>query len=303
MAVLGCRKAGECDLEADSVWQCRDLRFQLADRPLIMGILNVTPDSFSDGGCYYDCSRAVEHGLQMVRDGADIIDIGGESTRPGADDVPADVELGRVMPVVMELARHEGVVVSIDTAKSEVAEKALCAGARIVNDVSALSADARMAEVARFHGAGVILMHMKGSPRTMQRQAFYEDVVRDVLDYLSSRLDHAERMGIFRSALVIDPGIGFGKTAEHNVALLAHLRAFLECRRPVAVGVSRKTFIGKLTGRDVHDRLAGTLGALAFCIGEGARILRVHDVKAARDVMRTILPLLEEKNRVTGGIS
>ena len=296
-------------LESDSIWQCRNRVFRFAgakrsgeartaERPLVMGILNVTPDSFSDGGRYHDKNRAVEHGLQMVRDGADIIDVGGESTRPGAAPVSLDDELERVVPVVEALGRREDIVLSVDTMKSEVAKRALAAGVHIINDVSALGADPRMADMAKAYGAGVILMHMPGCPRTMQAQALYADVVREVRDYLIARVDYAERLGLARPTLAIDPGIGFGKTAVHNVSLLAHLGALRTCRRPIVVGLSRKAFIGQMTGRGVEDRYAGTLGALAFCLGEGAQILRVHDVKAVRDVVQVLSALRKEKCRV-----
>lgn len=283
---------------SDLIWQCRNRVFHTAERPLIMGILNVTPDSFSDGGRYQDKNSAVEHGLQMVRDGADIIDVGGESTRPGAEPVSLDDELERVVPVVEALSRREDIVLSVDTMKSEVAERALAAGAHIINDVSALEADPRMADVAKVYGAGVVLMHKRGEARTMQAQALYADVVREVRDYLIARVDYAERFGLARSTLAIDPGIGFGKTADHNVALLAHLGALRLCGRPIMVGLSRKAFIGQITGRGVEDRDAGTLGALAFCLGEGAQILRVHDVKALRDVVQVLSALRKEKCRV-----
>jgi len=284
--------------EADLIWQCRNRVFRLAwtaERPLIMGILNVTPDSFSDGGRYHDKNSAVEHGLQMVQDGADIIDVGGESTRPGATPVSLDNELERVVPVVEALSRREDVALSVDTMKSEVAERALVSGAHIINDVSALSADQRMVDVAKTYGAGVILMHKLGDPRTMQAQALYEDVVREVRDYLISRVDYAERLGLARSTLAIDPGIGFAKTAGHNVSLLANLSALRTCGRPIVVGLSRKAFIGQLTGRGVEERDAGTLGALAFCLGEGAQILRVHDVQAVRDMVQVLSALRKEK--------
>jgi dihydropteroate synthase len=286
------------DSDSDAIWQCRNRVFRLAERPLIMGILNVTPDSFSDGGRYHDKNSAVEHGLQMVRDGADIIDVGGESTRPGAAPVSLDTELERVVPVVAALGRREDIVLSVDTMKSEVAERALAAGAHIVNDVSALSADPRMADVAKAYGAGVILMHKRGDPRSMQAQALYADVVREVRDYLIARVDYAERLGLARNTLAIDPGIGFAKTAGQNVSLLAHLSALQTCGRPIVVGLSRKAFIGQMTGRGVEERDAGTLGALAFCLGEGAQILRVHDVSAVCDVVRVLGVLRKEKYRV-----
>ncbi|MFH1477760.1 MAG: dihydropteroate synthase [Verrucomicrobiota bacterium] len=299
------------DPESDLIWQCRNRVFRLARRspalpdeagtaeqPLIMGILNVTPDSFSDGGRYHNKNSAVEHGLQMVRDGADIIDVGGESTRPGAVPVSLDNELERVVPVITALRSREDIVLSVDTMKSAVAERALAAGAHIINDVSALEADPRMADVAKAYGAGVILMHKRGDARTMQMQALYADVVQEVRDYLIARAAYAEQSGLKRSTLAIDPGIGFAKTVGHNVSLLAQLGALRTCGRPIVVGLSRKAFIGQLTGREVADRDAGTLGALAFCLGAGAHVLRVHDVKASCDVVRVLGALMKEKCRV-----
>ncbi len=285
-------------LAGELIWQCRHRAFRPAERPLIMGILNVTPDSLSDGGRYCDKNSAVAHGLQMALDGADIIDIGGESTRPGAMPVSLDNELERVVPVVEALCRREDIVISVDTMKSAVAERALAAGAHIINDVSALEADPRMADVIKSYGAGVILMHKRGAPRTMQAQAMYTDVVREVCDYLIARVSYAEGLGLDRPTLAIDPGIGFSKTAGHNISLLAHLSALQACGRPIVVGLSRKTFIGQLTGRGVAERDAGTLGALAFCLGEGAQILRVHDVQAVRDVVQVLGALRKEKYRV-----
>ncbi|MBI2441704.1 MAG: dihydropteroate synthase [Lentisphaerae bacterium] len=284
---------------ADSakVWQCRQRVLRLAERPLIMGILNVTPDSFSDGGRYFRRDEAVARGLQMVQEGADIIDVGGESTRPGAEEVAVADELERVIPVIEALSRREDIVLSIDTMKSAVAERALQGGAHIINDVSALSADERMAAVAREFGAGVILMHKRGQPRTMQVDPVYADVVAEVRDYLGQRLDYAREQGLAARTLAIDPGIGFGKTCAHNVALLANLSALRAYGRPIVVGLSRKAFIGQLTGCAVAERLAGTLGALAFCLGEGAQVLRVHDVKAARDVGQVVSALLSAQIR------
>ncbi len=284
--------------EAGMIWQCRNRVFAPDERPLIMGILNVTPDSFSDGGRYHDKNQAVAHGLQMVQEGADIIDVGGESTRPGAMPVSLEDELERVVPVIEALDRREDIVLSVDTMKSEVAERALAAGAHIINDVSALESDPRMTDVARAYGAGVVLMHKRGDPRTMQAQAQYADVVLEVRDYLMARVDYAERAGLARRTLAIDPGIGFGKLAGHNVSILARLGALRMCGRPIVVGLSRKAFIGQMTGRGVDERGAGTLGALAFCLGEGAQILRVHDVQATHDVVQVVRALLKEKCRV-----
>jgi dihydropteroate synthase len=273
-------------------WRCRDRLLTVGQRPLIMGILNVTPDSFSDGGEFLDWESAVSHGVKMMAEGADIIDVGGESTRPGAADVPADKELERVLPVIQELAKT-GAVISVDTMKAVVARDAIEAGARIINDVSALEHDPAMADVVRGSGAGVILMHMPGTPRNMQNDPRYADVVADVRAYLNRRIEDLVSKGITRDAMAVDPGIGFGKTVDHNLQLLANLNAFAECNRPLVLGLSRKSFLGKLTGSAVEDRLAGSLAALVFCILNGAHIMRVHDVKESCDAVRVAAALEE----------
>lgn len=283
------------------IWRCRDREFQLGAKPLLMGILNVTPDSFSDGGRFYGGDRAVEHGLKMAWEGADILDVGGESTRPGAAPIPADEELDRVIPVIKALSRSCQAVLSVDTMKSAVAEQALASGAHIVNDVSALTADPRMADVVRESRAGAILMHMRGEPRTMQEDPRYEDVVREVRDYLQARIEKLAGKGIDRDALAVDPGIGFGKTAEHNVRLLACLSALRACGRPIVVGLSRKRFLERLTGRGVEERLAGSLGALAYGLLAGAQIMRVHDVRESRDVIEVMNALIQEKQTSCSG--
>lgn len=267
-------------------WQCRDRTLSLGSRTLVMGILNVTPDSFSDGGRYLDSKRAIEHGLEMARDGADLIDVGGESTRPGSEPVPAEEEQWRVVPVIEALSRETDRVLSVDTRKARVAEKALAAGAHLVNDVSALSSDPDMLRVVRDHGAGVVLMHKRGEPKTMQDEPRYENVVTEVRDYLTSRIEHLAASGIPEEAVAVDPGIGFGKTLEHNVALLVHLRELARLGRPVVIGVSRKSMIGRITGREVQDRLPGSLGAAAYAILRGAHVIRVHDVKESCDTAR-----------------
>lgn len=248
---------------------------------VIMGILNVTPDSFSDGGLFLDKARAVERALEMCEEGADWIDVGGESTRPGAAPVGIEEELVRVIPVVEALCSR-GLTVSIDTTKAEVARQALDAGAAIVNDVSALSADPAMAGVCAGYGAGVVLMHMRGTPRTMQLDTVYSDVVAEVYGYLWSRVEWAVRNGIVRNRLIIDPGLGFGKSVEGNLRLVRDLREFKSMGLPLLVGPSRKSFIGKTLGEGVEGRLAGTLAASVTSIVNGAAILRVHDVKEAR---------------------
>ncbi|MFH0954279.1 MAG: dihydropteroate synthase [Verrucomicrobiota bacterium] len=269
-------------------WHCRDRSVELGERTLVMGILNVTPDSFSDGGRFFDGRQAVEHGLRMAQDGADLIDVGGESTRPGSESVSPEEELRRIGPVIEALARETKCLVSVDTRKAGVAEKALALGAHIINDVSALTSDPAMPAVAARHGAGLVLMHMRGEPKTMQADPRYGDVVSEVAAYLGARLADLGRQGLRPEAMAVDPGIGFGKTAEHNVSLLAHLDALAALGRPVVVGVSRKSFLGKITGREVGDRLAGSLGAAAYAVLRGAHVIRVHDVKESCDVARLV---------------
>lgn len=260
-----------------------------------MGILNVTPDSFSDGGHYLDGNNAVAHGLQMAAEGADIIDIGGESTRPGALGVTVEDELERVIPVIEELAGKINAVISVDTMKATVAQRALEAGARIVNDVSALSHDPVMSDVVRESGAGVVLMHMLGSPRIMQDDPRYEDVVGEVTDYLRSRVEYLCGKGLDRNTLAVDPGIGFGKTVRHNLELLANLDMLGALGLPVVVGLSRKSFLGRLTGRGVEERLACSLAGLVFCILNGAHVMRVHDVRESWDAIRIATALDQER--------
>jgi dihydropteroate synthase len=270
-------------------WQCRSRVLNLGERTFVMGILNVTPDSFSDGGHFIDPNAAVDHALEMIAHGADIIDIGGESTRPGADPVSAADEIGRTVPVIEKIREQSDIPLSIDTMKAGVAAEAVAAGADIINDVSALEADARMAEVAAETRAGVVLMHMKGTPRTMQSDPAYGNVTEEIRDYLKSRIDVAIQHGVARNRIVIDPGIGFGKTMEHNLALLRGLPALAECDSPLLVGASHKSFIGQLTGRKTpEDRRAGSLGAAAWAVANGTHILRVHDVLDTCDVCRIL---------------
>ncbi len=267
-----------------AAWRCRDRVLDLAAKTWIMGILNVTPDSFSDGGCYLEPDQALSHARRMLSEGADIIDVGGESSRPGATGVDEDEEMRRVIPVIERLAAETDALISVDTTKAGVACRALEVGAAIVNDISALTFDERMAEASAEYGAGVILMHMLGEPCTMQKNPCYADVVRDVRDYLAGRLNAVMCQGLALERVVLDPGIGFGKTMEHNLDLLRGIPALLELGRPVLIGASRKSFIGKLLDRAINDRLAGSLAAMAYGIQRGARIFRVHDVKASRDV-------------------
>ena len=264
-------------------------------RVLIMGILNVTPDSFSDGGRFLSPDAAVERALAMEKEGADIIDVGGESARPGADPVPVEEELRRVLPVLERLRGKLRIPISIDTTKAEVAEAALRAGASIVNDISALRFDPAMAPLVAKFGAGLVLMHMLGTPKTMQQAPYYEDVVTEVRDFLAERAQYAQSQGIPREAIAVDPGIGFGKTVEHNLELLRRLPELVELGFPVLVGPSRKSFIGAILGLGVEERLEGTLAACAVAVVRGADILRVHDVKEVRRAADLALHLRRER--------
>jgi dihydropteroate synthase len=245
------------------------------DRTLIMGVLNVTLDSFSDGGRFSDNDAAVRHAQAMVAEGADIIDIGGESSRPGANEVPAQEELERVLPLIQSLAPRIDAPVSIDTYKAKVASECLGAGASIVNDITGLK-DKRMIEVCAQRKAPAIVMHMRGKPQSMQDDPQYIDVVAEIIEFLQSRIDAARAMGV--NDIIVDPGIGFGKTLEHNLEILRRLREFevLDC--PILIGPSRKSFIGKVSGLEVNERLEGTLAAVSIAIMNGANIVRVHDV-------------------------
>lgn len=244
--------------------------------PKLMGVVNVTPDSFSDGGQYLDPAAAVRHGEELVRDGAEILDVGGESTRPGAVEVEEAEELRRVEPVVAALTG--AATVSIDTSKLAVAEAALDAGASIVNDVTAFQRDPGMARLCAERGVGVVLMHMPGNPRTMQDDPRYEDVVDDVKAFLAARMEFAVREGVDEGQIWLDPGIGFGKTLEHNLELLRRLGELRELGQPLVVGTSRKSFIGKVDGSDVEDRIGGSIASSVLAVAEGADVLRVHDV-------------------------
>jgi dihydropteroate synthase len=257
--------------------------------PKLMGVVNVTPDSFSDGGLYLDPERAIAHGEELVRDGAEILDVGGESTRPGAEEVSAEEELRRVEPVVEGLA---GVTVSIDTSKLAVAEAALDAGAEIVNDVTALRGDPEIGALCADRGAGLVLMHMQGSPRTMQEDPVYEDVVDDVKAFLAERMEAAVSAGVDEQRIWLDPGIGFGKTVDHNLELLARIGELRDLGQPLVVGTSRKSFIGKLDGSEASERLGGTIASSVLAAVEGADVLRVHDVSEVRQAMTVATAIL-----------
>ncbi len=261
----------------------RILRF---DRPQVMGIVNVTPDSFSDGGAHDTLEAAVAHGLKLAGEGADLLDVGGESTRPGAEEVPVEEELRRVIPVIERLARETPLPISIDTSKPEVMRAAVQAGAGMVNDVCALRREGAL-EAAATLGVPVVLMHMQGEPRSMQEAPDYDDVVGDVHRFLAERIFAAEMAGISKKNLVIDPGFGFGKNTRHNLALLAQFERFVELGVPVLAGLSRKRTIGELTGREnMADRVSGSVAAHLIAAQRGALILRVHDVAATVDALK-----------------
>ncbi len=253
-----------------------------------MGILNVTPDSFSDGGRFLRAERAVQHGLKMVEEGADCIDIGGESTRPFSDPIPLDEELHRVIPVIQDLAGRVSIPISVDTYKSRVAEAALDAGAAMVNDISALRFDPRMAGMLAERDVPVVLMHMLGSPRDMQKDPRYGDVIEDIRRFFEGRMETALRSGIREEQIILDPGIGFGKTVNHNLEILRRLGEFLSLGRPILIGSSRKFFIGKVLNKPPDLRETGTNATVAVAVSNGSRIVRVHDVSSAKDTVRMV---------------
>ncbi len=260
-----------------------------APRPLIMGVLNITPDSFADGGRFFDHAAALAQARALVAAGADILDIGGESTRPFADPVSLEEELRRVVPVIDAIAPEINIPISIDTYKASVARAALEAGATLINDISALSFDPAMAPLAVEYQAPVVLMHMQGSPRDMQRQPHYDDLLEEIRAFFQERLAFAAAQGLTPDLLVLDPGIGFGKTAEHNLELLNHLDVFLDLGVPLLVGASRKAFIGRITGHPAgEERDIGTLAALAMSVLRGARIVRTHNVVYARQFLAVL---------------
>src|SRR5437867_1592907 len=255
---------------------------------LLMGVLNVTPDSFSDGGRYHQPEAAVEHALAMIEQGADLIDIGAESSRPGSNPVEEEEEIRRLLPVITAVCRQASVPVSVDTTKAGVARRALDAGAAIVNDISALRFDPLMGQVVAKAGAGLVLMHMQGTPKSMQRDPQYRDVVAEVRQFFIERMKTAEDVGIDPEQILLDPGFGFGKNVTHNLTLLMQLDQLSALGRPMVVGVSRKAFIGQVLDRQVGDRLMGTAVAVVVAVLRGARIVRVHDVGPMRDVVRMV---------------
>jgi len=275
--------------------RCRHFEFRFPRPALVMGIVNVTPDSFSDGGQFCDVDAAVSHGLDLVQEGAEILDIGGESTRPGALPVSEAEELRRVIPVIAGLAARTKVPLSIDTMKPAVAQAALAAGASIVNDVAANRSDDLMGRVVAETGAGYVAMHMQGLPQTMQAQPAYADVTRDVADFFRERMQRLNAVGVVAEQVIFDVGIGFGKTLEHNLQLLAALRSFTTLGRPLLLGVSRKSFIGALSGATVAKRLPGSLACTCLAIEAGVQIIRTHDVAETVQAVRLTEAILERQ--------
>ncbi len=262
--------------------------FDLSSRTHIMGILNVTPDSFSDGGRFFKFDDAVKRGMKMAEEGADIIDIGGESTRPGSDPVSLEEELSRVLPVIESLVKQIDIPISIDTYKANVARQALDAGAQMINDISALRYDPEMKEIAARYNVPLVLMHIQGTPKNMQQNPTYEDVIGEITDYLKESIQIAVEAGVEREKIIIDPGIGFGKRLEDNLNILKNLKKFSILKCPVLIGCSRKFFIGKILNLPAEERLEGSLAALAVAVMNGASLVRVHDVKESKRVAELV---------------
>jgi len=280
---------------------CREKTLSFGSKVLIMGVLNVTPDSFSDGGQFIYPGVAMERALQMIAEGADLIDIGGESTRPGAPYVGEDEEIRRIRPIFEVLGKHTNIPLSIDTRKAAVAQVALDLGAVMVNDVSALQDDPRMAQLVQESNAGVVLMHRKGHSATMQKAPHYDDVVGEIKAFLAERISMAQAIGIPADHIIVDPGIGFGKSLNHNLKILANIGEFLQLGQPVLIGVSRKAFLGELTGRPVGEREMGNAAALATAVWQGAHILRVHDVRAMNEAIRVAQALRNSCDKIGRG--
>ena len=276
-------------------WKLRSQTLDFGPRPLLMGIVNTTPDSFSDGGKYFDADSAIAHALQLVEDGADLIDIGGESTRPYASSISTDEEIRRILPVIESLAQQTNVPISIDTSKSKVAQAAIAAGAEIINDISALEFDTAMLDVALETQAGICAMHMQGTPQTMQDNPQYNSVVDDIYKYLEQKLDTLQSAGVSQEQLCLDPGIGFGKTHAHNLELMTQWGRFhgLEC--PILVGHSRKGFLAKLLEDKQADRTSVSVGAALALASQGVQILRIHDVRPTREALLAFM--------ASGGVS
>ncbi|MBN2409716.1 MAG: dihydropteroate synthase [Candidatus Aminicenantes bacterium] len=275
-------------------FRARGKDFDLGLRTWLIGVVNVTPDSFFNGGLYFEPARAIERALALVAEGADIIDIGGESSRPGSSPIPAQEEKKRILPVIEVLKQKKDALISVDTSKAEVAEAALAAGADIINDISAGRFDPRMLPLVGRYGAGLILMHMKGTPRTMQLAPHYDDVVGEVKAFLGDRLEAAISCGVSPENTILDPGIGFGKTLEHNLRLLNGLASLAELGRPLLIGVSRKSFIGKILEVETQDRLEGTIAASIVGLLRGATLLRVHDIQPVRRAVAVAEAILSQ---------
>ena len=273
---------------------------ELGTRTHLMGVLNVTPDSFSDGGRHFSPAQAVTHGIAMAQDGADIIDIGGESTRPYSRRLPADEEMARVIPVISALSKEIPVPISIDTYKSEVAVEALNAGASMINDISALRLDPHMATVAAKANVPVILMHMQGTPESMQLHPVYDNLIQEIIDFLKGAVARCKSAGIKENRVILDPGIGFGKTFDHNLSVIHHLEKFQALKKPLLVGPSNKAFIGHILSREAHDRDTGTMATVAACVMNGAHIIRVHNVKMAAETIKVIDAI--QRERVSEGV-
>ncbi len=280
------------------IFQVKGKKYTLANQTWIMGILNVTPDSFSDGGLYYSKEKAIEQGLKLAAEGADILDIGGESTRPGSEPIPPDEEIRRIIPVISEIRQKSDVLISVDTTKSEVCRAALEAGVDIINDISAFRFDPEMFALAAEWQAPVILMHMQGMPKTMQDAPLYSNLLFEVRSFLQERIETATSFGIKRESIVIDPGIGFGKRQEDNLSLIRNLRFLEELDRPILIGASRKSFIGNILGLPPEKRIEGSIAASIVSIINGAHILRVHDVKATKRAIKMAEAILNDSSRV-----
>jgi dihydropteroate synthase len=278
-------------------WHCRDRSFDLEHGVLVMGVVNVTPDSFSDGGRYLDPAAAMAHAQDLLEQGADLLDLGAESTRPGADPVPAEEQWRRLEPLVAPLTRG-GACVSIDTGSARVAERALGAGAHVVNDITALG-DSDMGRVVAGAGAGMILMHMQGTPATMQVDPRYGDSSAEVATWLAARMGAACGLGIAEASIALDPGIGFGKRLEHNLELIARLDELGALGRPIVVGISRKSFLGRILDLDVEERLEGGLGAAAIAVFQGARVVRTHDVRSTTRAVRVAAAVRDARRGVS----
>lgn len=270
---------------AEYTLPCRPRPLRLGARTLVMGVLNVTPDSFSDGGDFFEKGAAIRHGRRLLEDGADILDLGAESTRPGSEPVDEEEELARLLPIIEALRGETACPISVDTCKAVVADRAVQAGANIINDVTGFQGDPDLAKVAAAHGVPAVLMHLRGRPKTMQRDTTYADLLGDITDYLAKGIEIAERAGMAREGLVIDPGIGFGKDFRQNLEILDRLHELRSLDRPILVGPSRKSFIGHVTGLPVDQRIFGTAAAVALCAYNGAHIVRVHDVREMRQVV------------------